>query len=587
MKGNAARAGVARFLPDRCSSVTSVVCLSPCLRASVVGLLALMTACTTSAPHAGPSYYAGNLTAAREQLRPAALKDTLDENSVLNNASLGMAALADGDTTEAKAALRTAYQILESGNVNDDARLFASEVIWEGAKVYKGEPFEQALTYTALATTFALEGDWQNVRVASRATLRKLKDYSDAKSGSSSSTGLSQEDLAHRAAEAETERSSDTNYDYFEDEGRFVESDFALGYLMQGIADQVLNESSDALDAAVRVNPRLAPLADTIRSGNFNTILLIDYAHGPRKVNTGPDGALTEWIPRGEGNPSPLSITIDGAPFPGFTGPVCDVNQMARDHRWNTFENARRAKSLIGDAMMIGGGITAASSRDEGTQLVGLGILLAGLALKGTAAADIRHNELLPSAVYLCALEVPPGAELRINIPAALNGAPAMSYVLPSFRPLNIAAPRMIYLRAVPGAPANSTLAAATLIFTNDIERPQVGDYPYILGGSCVATPTADVLRIYQQGGYLTDLGVADLESLYADEGIHLGAGSPAPGRRLHADSVHILEGGNALFTPAYATNGYKRLMYSTHTPWTPRSPRVRDLAEQIRSRNP
>lgn len=168
-----------------------------------------------------------------------------------------------------------------------------------------------------------------------------------------------------------------------------------------------------------------------------------------------------------------------------------------------------------------------------------------------------------------------------------MNGAPAMSYVLPSYRPLESAAPRMIYLRAVPGAPANNTLAAATLIFTNDIERPQVGDYPYILGGSCVATPTADVLRIYQQGGYLTDLGVADLESLYADEGIHLGAGSPAAGRRLHADSVHILEGGNALYTPAYATNGYKRLMYATHAPWTPRSARVRELAQQIATRNP
>lgn len=549
-------------------------------------------ACTSSAPHAGSDFYAGNLTAARQQLRPAALKNTLDENSVLNNARLGMAALADGDTTEAKKALRTAYQVLESGNVNDEARLFASEVIWEGTKVYKGEPFEQALTYTALATTFALEGDWQNVRVASRATLRKLKDYSDARAGGNGSAELTQEELARRAAEAEAERarkasSNKGTYDYFKDEGRFVESDFALGYLLQGIADRVINEPSDALDAAVRANPRLAPLCDTIRAGSFNTVILVDYAHGPRKVNTGPDGALTDWIPRGDGSPSPLSITIDGAPFPGFSGPVCNVNQMAKDHRWNTFENARRAKSVIGDAMLIGGGITAAASDHRETQLIGLGVLLAGLALKSTAAADIRYNDLLPSAVYLAALEVPAGAELRINIPPSMNGAPAMSCVLPHFRLNQTSAPRVVYLRAVPGAPANSSLAARTLIFTNDVELPAVGDYPFILGGSCVAYPSDEVLRIYQQGGYLVGLSVTDLESLYADEGIHIGAGPPVDGQRRHSDNVHILEGGDALYTPAYATNGYKRLMYSTHAPWTPRSPRVRELAEQIRARNP
>lgn len=545
-----------------------------------------ITACTSSAPHAGPDFYAGNLTAARQQLRPAALKDTLDTNSVLNNARLGMAALADGDTTEAKRALRTAYQILESGNINDEGRLFASEVFWEGAKVYKGEPFEQAFTYTALATTFAIEGDWQNVRVASRATVRKLKDYSDA--SASSSESLSQEELARRAAEADAERAkadqSTDDYDYFKDEGRFVDSDFTLGYLLQGVADRVINEPSDALDAAVRTNPRVTPLADTIRSGNFNTILLIDYAHGPRKVNTGPDGVLTDWIPRGEGNPSPLTITIDGATFPGFTGPVCNVNQMAKDHRWNTFENARRAKSVIGDAMLIGGGITAVASNHRETQLIGLGVLLAGLALKGTSAADIRYNELLPSAVYMAALEIPAGAELRIGIPPALNAAPAMTYVLPHYRPLDTRAPRVIYFRAVPAAPANTSLKADTLIFTNDVELPEVGDYPFILGGNCVATPSEQVLRIYQQGGYLTSLSLPDLESLYADEGIHLGAGAPSDARRLHADNVHILEGGNALYTPAYATNGYKRLMYSTHTPWTPRSPRVRELAQQIRT---
>jgi hypothetical protein len=87
---------------------------------------------------------------------------------------------------------------------------------------------------------------------------------------------------------------------------------------------------------------------------------------------------------------------------------------------------------------------------------------------------------------------------------------------------------------------------------------------------------------MYQSGGYLLNMSLDELSDLYRQEGIHFGAGPPEPGRRLQDDFRHILEGGNALFTPAYGTIGYKRLMYSGHAPYAPKSPRVAELASRI-----
>jgi hypothetical protein len=34
---------------------------------------------------------------------------------------------------------------------------------------------------------------------------------------------------------------------------------------------------------------------------------------------------------------------------------ACDVNEMAMDHMWQSFEDARRAKSYIGTALLAAG----------------------------------------------------------------------------------------------------------------------------------------------------------------------------------------------------------------------------------------
>ena len=39
--------------------------------------------------------------------------------------------------------------------------------------------------------------------------------------------------------------------------------------------------------------------------------------------------------------------------------PACEVSAMAADYRWNNLEDIRRAKSVIGNALLYGGAATA------------------------------------------------------------------------------------------------------------------------------------------------------------------------------------------------------------------------------------
>jgi hypothetical protein len=63
---------------------------------------------------------------------------------------------------------------------------------------------------------------------------------------------------------------------------------------------------------------------------------------------------------------------------------------------------------------------------------------------------------------------------------------------------------------------------------------------------------------------------VRDLEDFYSAEAIRNGTGR------------HILEGGNHLWQPQRDSLGYKRLMYSPHPAYRPKSKPVRELAERI-----
>ena len=165
---------------------------------------------------AGAPYYAYQYTAAREMLRePAETK--VDENVILNNVRLGLAAMADGDAQEAERTLGRAFDYMSTAGLNKD-RTTAAVVFHEGVKIFKGEPFEQALTYYWVSTLYATMGDWENSRAAAANSLFRLTEFiGDAKNG-------------------RTPPPDGRDY-------TVVDTNFALGFLMQALGQRSLERS--------------------------------------------------------------------------------------------------------------------------------------------------------------------------------------------------------------------------------------------------------------------------------------------------------------------------------------------------------
>lgn len=548
---------------------------------SLGGALLALGACSSSAndptPLAANRFYAGDYADAREALRAAAYREPPTENTVLAASALGFASLAAGSTYEAQKALLRAYDFLESGAVNDEGRVFAATVFTDSALVYKGEPFEQALTYHALAVAAALEGDWETVRIASRAATRKLRDYDDARTDE------------HSTPEQIAKRAENQGDDFLEDQARLVDTDFAAAYLLEAIADRALGIRSNAIELAIGADPSVEPLARRIERGEFNTVIIAHTGRGPVKQNVGRDGTSTLWGTRANPVPGGLTLLYDGAQRVPPSPPVVDVNAMSRDHRWINLQSIRELKSVLGDGLLIAGAVVTQVDSDstEGA-LIGLGLMGLGLLAKAGAEADTRHNPLLPAAVYIMVADLPAPAEGQTPSDLVLRvaGVPNASYRIPRFTPGTPDNPAVAYFRFV-GTQTQPALDASAPVYAHDSYPPAVGDYPWILGGRDVSTPSPEVLRIYQAGGYFDNWTVEDLERLYRDEGIQFAEGPLEEGDNRHDSYRHILEGGKVLFTPNLNTLGAKLLFYAPHPPYQPVSQRVRDLTEAIRAQGP
>ncbi len=179
--------------------------------------------------------------------------------------------------------------------------------------------------------------------------------------------------------------------------------------------------------------------------------------------------------------------------------------------------------------------------------------------------------EFAPQSVYVVPLDL--GEACRLEI--AVKGDPGSVFVLPEFEPGGHGNPRAVYLRLHGyDCPDPPWLRATMPMYGNELEGVQTGDWPWILGGRDVSMPSREVLEEYQLNGFLPDFTPDDLEQLYREEGIVVG-GTATGSRDAHR---HILDGGRALYTPQRYSMGYKRLMYTPHHAYDPRSDAVRNL---------
>ena len=529
-----------------------------------VTIVAMMAGCAASPNTTVVStFQTGQFGKARVALykelpRKAASSAKPDRNYMLARMRLGVMTLADGLPVAAEPFMNEVFEVLSTAGVNQD-KTVASVVINEDVKVWKGEPFEQAITYQYIAAIYASQGSWDNARAAASNALFHLRDFGGG--------NLDTEAVVTRVGDQELD-----NY-------VSVESDFTLGYLMGAVANQQLgrvDQAAEQFAKAVATDPGVAPLVQAFQAGRFNTVLLVDYGRGPEKIGTGPDNAIARFVPRTRSDRRPLLVATNGTTA---SWPIaCDVNVMAQNHQWNNLEDMRIAKSYIGSALVGAGATTMAIggyNNSDAAVIAGAAMILAGAIAKSTAYADTRYCEALPQRIYLVPVNVTePNQTLRLSI----QGDSGSTMVITGLSPPTTGRAAFRYVRLLSVASPPVWATTGRVVYTNEYEAAPDGlMLPYILGGNDVRKPSYATLADYQRAGYLLDYSLDQLEQLYRDEGIVWDANDAAgyPG-------LHILEGGKSLVTPLPGTDGYARLFCQQHPPYAPKSPNVARVAAEF-----
>ncbi|MGD9691140.1 MAG: hypothetical protein AB7K52_11530 [Phycisphaerales bacterium] len=521
----------------------------------------------------------GQFGQAREAAMARASRKPDDRSYMLDRAKILALSLADGVPEAAEPVADRMYDFLRSQGVNADKDVASFFFDQGSVRIWKGEPFEQAMSLTYIGILDGSRGSWGNLRASVNNALFQVRDLSRAiaaaeSSGQVKTSGSAdaedREKVIAAASLAEKEPGRDGSIEQFVTP---QPSDFELAYILKLIASRRLGtgEEEEIEAQLTRVAPRLSELARFARSGDYNLVLVVDYGMAPEKYRTGTDGAIAAFRPTTQSTTQGLVARVEGraSSFPIVT----DLNRLAQDLRWNNLEDMRRAKSAIGTAMIIGGATAAAVSNDSTTQLVGLGVLLAGLAMKASAGADVRHIEVFPQRSYVALLKLDDPLN---TIELMIDGSAETRMLLASVPrpPDGELMLRYVRLPMNPGPWATS----GRVFYDNDASPADVpgagspadaGNFPWILGGRCVRTPSEEVLASYQRSGYLTGMNLSDLIALYREEGIRIaGYAGPEEGEI----GRHILEGGTWLYTPQAGTAGFARLYGIQHPPYTPKS---------------
>jgi tetratricopeptide (TPR) repeat protein len=514
-------------------------------------LMAVLGGCATqSFEHIARPTDAGQLGQARravlhEQVRPA--------DDPLREATLAILTLDDGLPEHAEVPMQRVYETLRTRGLNANKQA-AAVVLNEDLKIWKGEPYEQALLYLYVGMQQATVGAWGNTRAAAGSALELLDEFDRAR--------------------GELREAEPTVGGYVVDR-----SDLALAHLLAGLANLQLgrgDEASDHFERVVEVRPGLGGLVDELAGGGYDTVLVVEMGAGPTIERGGADGATEVLVEHWPGDRRELEV-FDGRGLVGRYPRVLGVNGFAAAYRWEGLAGLRRAKSNAG-TVMAGTGAVLLSSDDEGARWAGLGLLLGGLFAKAGAHADDRSLQVLPERYFLVPLN---RAEIVGPIELRLGPGPGESMVIPGFGSGGSEGFEFVLMR-VPADGLGERWGSPTgeVLYANDAWAGRVpgDDLPWILGGRSVMVPSHEALARYQAGGYLLGMTTADLVELYRLEGIVL-PGDERPGV---PPDAHILEGGRSMATPRAGTLGFVRLFARLHPEYRPRSAEVARLAEKI-----
>lgn len=490
------------------------------------------------------------------QARAAVLEEPAKKNDdALREATLAVLTLSDGYPAQAEVPMQRVYEVLRTRGLNANKEA-AAKVLNESVKLWKGEPYEQAILYLYVGMQQAAVGAWDNMRASANSALELLDEFDKA-----------------RGVVRENEPS---------EHGYVVsQSDLAAAHLLAAIANQQLGRDDEASDHLSRVReqrPGLAELCDRIAGKDFDTVLVVEMGLGPVREPSGSDASEATLDYRWPSDEREI-VVRDARGELGRFGRVLDVNNFADAYRWDVLAQWRRFKSGAG-SVMAGAGAVLVLSDDDEAQIAGVGLLLAGLLSKANARADMRSLGVLPQRYYIVPLKL---SKTTGTIAVSIGGGMGESALVPGLRRLEGGKVRLVVVRVPCEARAGDSDTWAGPRYAGDKTDEDVpgADLPYILGGRCVMTPGPEALSKYQAAGWLEGWTSNDLRELYREEGIVL-PGDVGPGI---PPGLHVLEGGRSLISPEPGTLGFGRLFFKEHGAFRPRSERVARLAEELKAK--
>jgi hypothetical protein len=308
---------------------------------------------------------------------PNAIANGPPRDRVLWEYRTAAAAMCQGDYPLAKQYLDNALLTLGGIYGNDpNAKKARSYFHGEAKKTFIGEPYERSMAYIYRGILYWMDGEPDNARACFRS--------------------------------AEFEDSDAENHEYA--------GDWVLPEYLDGLATMKLG--GDGMDAFKRAQAVARGIKLPPYNPKANVLFFLEFGPGPTKFATGQYGQELRF----HAVPSPVTsadIRVDSLNIP--VAPSDDVVFQATtrggrvmDHVLGNKAVFKTATDVAGNVAIIGGLTTAAVSRDQTAQAVGLGIALAGVVSKVVSAAtvpaaDTRSWDNLPHYLSLACLPLPVG----------------------------------------------------------------------------------------------------------------------------------------------------------------------------------
>lgn len=301
----------------------------------------------------------------------------------------GLAAVAEGKTAEAANVFDNVLTGIENMFANTENAAHARSLWYaEGAKDFKGEPYERAMAFYYRGLLYLAEGDYENARASFRG-------------------GLLQ--------------------DAFAEEQQF-RSDFAMLMLLEGWANARNGDASQAQEAYTemqRLRPGLA-----VPQGSANVLVIAELGGSPRKLS---DGINNHEIVYRRPKRTPervVAVDIDGKTLP--LAMVEDVFFQASTRGGRpidrviegkvAFQNATETiGATLGTIASQGSLISAAGSGGGGRTLgalAAIGAISSIISANVQPKADVRFWGNLPETLHAASLRLS-GPPSRVGVTLA------------------------------------------------------------------------------------------------------------------------------------------------------------------------